>query len=204
MEPKPDNSLDKLWQGYSEVFREFDDLTLARWMAQTLGQIHGRVWRLSHPLMGAYRICAQVAHERQVWLKRLVSRPSAYPDSPCCRAPFLPLFTREIAEEGLICLHCNERLVEFASLPADLQAELGAWARQYDAAHQVAHWDEQQRRRAGNYDHAMENAALAAEDLLLKASRDILPRFLAAYPAVVWEDHDECLDVRPEDILPAP
>ena len=28
----------------------------------------------------------------------------------------------------------------------------------------------------------------------------IAPKFLDFYPAVVWEDQDECLEVRPEDI----
>ncbi|MDE3068113.1 MAG: hypothetical protein KGJ60_11255, partial [Verrucomicrobiota bacterium] len=58
--------LDALWQEYSRAFREWDDLTLARWLAQTLGQLEGRAWRLSHPLVGAYRLGAQLAHDRQV------------------------------------------------------------------------------------------------------------------------------------------
>ena len=45
---------DQLWKGYSQVFMEMDDLTLARWMAQPLGQFSGQAWRLSHPLMLAY------------------------------------------------------------------------------------------------------------------------------------------------------
>ena len=97
-----DSPLDRLWQEYGEVFREFDDLTLARWMAQTLGQLQGRVWRQSHPLLGAYRLAAQLAHDRQIWLKRLVSAPHAYVESPCCRAPLLPLFTRDVVESGLV------------------------------------------------------------------------------------------------------
>ena len=36
---------DRLWKEYSLAFRDFDDLTLARWLAQTLGQLQGRVWR---------------------------------------------------------------------------------------------------------------------------------------------------------------
>ena len=71
----PDSRLDQLWKEYSLVFQDFDDLTLARWLAQTLGQIEGRVWRASHPLLGAYRLAAQLAHERQVWLKRLAMPP---------------------------------------------------------------------------------------------------------------------------------
>src|SRR5882724_971729 len=53
-----DSPLDQLWNEYSQVFREFDDLTLARWLAQTLGQLGGKAWRLSHPLLRAYALAA--------------------------------------------------------------------------------------------------------------------------------------------------
>ena len=46
-----DSPLDTLWKEYGRVFAEFDDLTLARWLAQTLGQIEGKSWRASHPLV---------------------------------------------------------------------------------------------------------------------------------------------------------
>jgi len=202
MEPKQDTALDQLWQEYGLVFREFDDLTLARWMAQTLSQLQGKVWRLSHPLLSAYRVSGQVAHERQIWLKRLANKPAVYSDAPCCRAPLLPLFTRDIREDGLLCLHCGEPMIPFADLPPEIQAETSTWARHYDTHHQVAHWEESQRRRVGDYEKALDAAATAAEKLLLQASQQLLPQFLNHFPALVWEDHDECLDVRPEDILP--
>ena len=44
---------DRLWKEYSAVFEDFDDLTLARWLAQTLAQLKGRALRFSHPLVGA-------------------------------------------------------------------------------------------------------------------------------------------------------
>src|SRR5215813_4045471 len=110
MATNPESPLDLLWKEYGHAFREFDDLTLARWLAQTLGQLEGKVWRLSHPLLGAYRLAAQLAHERQVWLKRLATPPAAYSESECCRAPLLPLFTRDVLEAGLMCQHCNELL----------------------------------------------------------------------------------------------
>jgi hypothetical protein len=128
----PDSRLDQLWKEYSLVFRDFDDLTLARWLAQTLGQLEGRVWRLSHPLLGAYRLAAQLAHERQVWLKRLATPPQAYSEAPCCRAPVLPLLTRDVRESGLICQHCNEVLVPFEDIPEALRTELDAWAVRYN------------------------------------------------------------------------
>ncbi len=163
----PESPLDKLWQEYSRVFHHFDDLTLARWLAQTLGQLEGRAWRLSHPLLGAYRLGAQVAHDRQIWLKRLATSPAAYVEAPCCRAPLLPLLTRDVLDGPV---------------------------------HAVAHWEERQRKSAGNYDEACENAAKDAERLLARVGTEIAPRFLEVYPAVVWEDQDECLEVRPEDI----
>jgi hypothetical protein len=200
MSEHADGPLERLWTEYSEVFRGFDDLTLARWMSQTLAQLHGRVWRFSHPLLGAYRLAAQVAHERQVWLKRLANPPSAYPEATCCRAPLLPLFTRDVLESGLICQHCSNPAVPFEELPADLQTASKAWADQYAPVHAVAHWDDRQRKSVGDYDRAFEDAASDAEKLLVSAGRELLPKFLEHFPVVVWEDQDECLEVRPEDI----
>jgi hypothetical protein len=195
-----DAPLDILWKEYGRVFADFDDLTLARWLAQTLGQLEGKAWRLSHPLIGAYRLAAQYGHERQVWHKRLATPPAAYAESPCCRAPFLPLLTRDVRESGLICQHCNETLVPFDEIPAELRAGIESWARQYEPVHAVAHWDDRQRRSAGNYDTAFENAAEQAEKMLVRAGKELAPKLLDSYPAAVWEDQDECLEVRPEDV----
>ena len=196
----PDSRLDQLWKEYSLVFKDFDDITLARWMSQTLGQLEGRVWRLSHPLLGAYRLAAQLAHEQQVWLKRLATPPSSYPEAPCCRAPVLPLLTRDVKDSGLICQHCNETLAPFDEIPEPLRTELDVWSSKYATVHAVAHWDDRQRKSAGNYDQAYDNAATDAEQLLGAAGREIMPKFLDYYPAAVWEDQDECLSVQPEDI----
>jgi hypothetical protein len=195
-----DAPLDQLWKGYARAFQDFDDLTLARWLAQTLGQLEGKAWRLSHPLVGAYRLGAQLAHERQIWLKRLATPPAAYAESPCCRAPFLPLLTRDVRESGLICQHCNETLVPFEEIPEANRNELDFWAAQYEPVHAVAHWDDRKRKTAGNYNHAYENAAQAAEQMLFQAGKVLAPRLLDHYAAVIWEDQDECLEVRPEDV----
>jgi hypothetical protein len=195
-----DSPVDQLWKEYGLVFRDFDDLTLARWLAQTLGQIEGKPWRLSHPLLGAYRLAAQFAHERQIWFKRLANTPNAYGESPCCRAPMLPLLTRDVQEAGLICQHCSDTLVPFEDIPAAVQAELNTWAAEYAPVHAVAHWDDRQRKSAGDYDHAYETAAENAERLLARAGSKLAPHLLEFYPAVVWEDQDECLEVRPEDV----
>ena len=39
MNEDQESPIDKLWLEYSHVFRDFDDLTLARWLAQTLSLI---------------------------------------------------------------------------------------------------------------------------------------------------------------------
>jgi hypothetical protein len=200
MANNPESALDRLWREYAKAFADFDDLTLGRWMAQTLGQLEGKVWRASHPLVGSYHLAAQLGHDRQIWFQRLVTPPAAYPESPCCRAPFLPLFSRDVTEAGLICHHCNETLVAFEDLPVDLQAPLKNWAERYAPVHAVAHWDDRQRKRVADYDDALEEAAGEAEKLLTEAATRLVPRLLEFYPAAVWEDHDECLEVRPEDI----
>ena len=201
MANNPESPLDQLWKEYSVVFREFDDLTLARWLAQTLGQIEGKVWRLSHPLLGAYRLAAQLGHEKQIWFKRIATPPHAYSESPCCRAPMLPLVTRDVRDAGLICQHCNDTLVPFDEIPETVRRDLEIWAEQYAPVHAVAHWDDRQRKSAGDYEHAYDNAAKEAEALLSRLGTQITPKLLELYPAIVWEDQDECLEVRPEDVL---
>ncbi len=201
MSDAPESPVERLWQDYGKVFRDFDDLTLARWMSQTLGQLEGRLWRMSHPLVGAYRLAAQVGHSRQVWLKRLANAPRAYPEAECCRAPLLPLFTRDIIESGLLCQHCGATAIAFEDVPGPLQTVFRKWADEYGEVHEVAHWDDRQRKQSGNYEAALDDAAGRAEKLLARMARTHLPKLLELYPSVIWEDQDECLDVRPEDII---
>lgn len=195
-----ESPLDRLWKEYGREFSSLDDLTLARWMAQSLGQLQGRVWRLSHPLMGLYRLLGQIGHDRGVWLKRLASIPGHYTEAACCRAPLLPLFTRDVLESGLICQHCGETAIPFDEIASELKEPVKAWAEEYNAVHDVAHWDDAKRKRCTSYEEEYERAARKAEALLLRASRELMPRLLESYPALVWEDHDECLEVRPEDV----
>ena len=91
-------------------------------------------------------------------------------------------------------------LVPFDELPDELKPTLEAWGAKYAPVHAVAHWDDRQPKGAGNYDRAYDNAAKEAERLLAQAGSQLAPRLLDVYPAVVWEDQDECLDVRPEDV----
>ncbi len=193
---------DRLWKEYSEVFEVFDDLTLARWLAQTLSQLKGRALRFSHPLVGAYRLAAEQAHRRQIWLKRMVTAPAGFAEAACCRAPALPIFSRDVMETGLLCQHCSETLVAPEDLPEDLQDAVQKWAAAYAPVHAVAHWEEEQRKPEAAYDQACEEAAQRAEQLLAEAGFELMPRFLEFYPAIIWEDHDECLEVRPDDINP--
>jgi hypothetical protein len=197
-----DFPLDRLWREYSVVFRDFDDLSLARWMAQTLGQLQGRGWRLSHPLVGAYRLAAQVAADRQIWFKRLATIPPGYLIGDCCNAALLPLLTRDVAESGLVCLHCNETAVAFDDITPELQAPIASWAKQYAAEHRVAHLDENERRRMSEeaYERAFSRASAEGEKLLALAGKELVPKLAEAYTAAVWEDHDECLDIQPEDV----
>jgi len=196
----PESPLDKLWLEYAKVFNEFDDLKLARWMAQTLGQMEGCAWRLSHPLLGAYRLAAQTAHDRGLSLQRLATIPAAYREAACCRAPLVPLLTRDVKESGLGCTHCGGTAVDFADIPEPVCAELGNWADKYAPVHAVAHWEETKQKRVKNYQDKLEDAAEDAEDLLAVAGRTLAVQLLEHYPAVIWEDQDECLEVRPEDI----
>jgi hypothetical protein len=195
-----ESPMDRLWKEYSAVFHDFDDLTLSRWMSQTLGQLSGRAWRLSHPLLGAYRLASQLGNDRQIWFKRMATAPPAYQEASCCRAPLLPVFTRDVLETGLTCQHCNETAVAVEDLPEGIQEEIRAWAEKYGPIHRVAHWDDAERKQAGNYDGKFEEAAQKAERLLSGAARTIIPKLLDIYPAIIWEDQDECLEVRPEDI----
>jgi len=195
-----DSPLDRLWREYGKVFDNFDDLTLARWLSQTLGQMESRVWRLSHPLIGAFRLAAQLAHDRQIWHKRLVNLPHAYSESLCCRGPLLPLITRDVLETGLTCQYCGDTNVPFGELPEALSHTVEDWAKRYADVHEVAHWDDAKIKRSRDYDAALEDAAKQAEVLLAECGGQIAPLFLETYPAIIWEDQDECLEVRPEDI----
>src|SRR5204862_7714080 len=135
-----------------------------------------------------------------IWFKRLATLPPAFLEAPCCRAPLLPLWSRDIVDAGLICLHCGETAVPFDELPGELQKSIRAWAEKYAAIHKVAHWDDAERKHAGNYDAKFEDAATKAEKLLGSAGKTLVPALLDHYPAVVWEDQDECLEVRAEDV----
>ena len=195
-----DDELNRLWDEYQLPFSQFDDHTLARWMSQTLGQLEGGIWRLSHPLLGAYRVAAEQGNERQIWLKRLANPPSSFPPAECCRAPLMPVFSRDVLNSGLICQHCGATAVELSELPQTLHGGIRAWAEEYALVHAVAHYDEERMRELDDYDEAFEMAASQAEALWRRAALELLPPLLDYYPLLLWEDQDECLEVEPKDI----
>lgn len=194
------DTINELWEEYKAPFLDFDDLSLARWLSQTLSQMEGRVWRMSHPLVSAYRAASEIGNERDIWNKRLATMPHAFPPAECCRAPLLPLFTRDVVNSGLLCQHCGSTAVEFADLPKALREKIETWAEDYASVHAVAHYDENQMRALGNYDDTFEKAATDAERYLRSAALELLPGLLEYYPAIIWEDQDECLEVEPKDI----
>ncbi|HEX7862926.1 MAG TPA: hypothetical protein VF773_21515 [Verrucomicrobiae bacterium] len=196
-----EDAAEKLWDEYQRPFEQFDDLTLARWLAQTLGQFEGRVWRMSHPLVSAYRAAAELGNDRDIWHKRIATNPPAFTSAECCGAPLLPLFTRDVLNTGLLCQHCGATAIEFDDIPALLREKIEPWAEEYANVHAVAHYDEEQMRSAGNYDDLFEKAATQAEEQLATAARELFPEFLDYYPALIWEDQDECLEVEPKDIV---
>ena len=112
----------------------------------------------------------------------------------------LPMLTRDVHEAGLICEHCSDSLVPFEEIPEAVRGALETWSKKYQTTHAVAHWDDRQRKSAGDYGRALEKAADEAERLLAEAGKDLAVRLLEFYPTVVWEDQDECLEVRQEDV----
>jgi hypothetical protein len=81
-----------------------------------------------------------------------------------------------------------------------VRTELGAWADEYAPVHAVAHWDDEKQKPAKRYQDQLEDAAQSAEQLLARGQA-LARKLLDIYPTVIWEDQDECLEVRPEDIL---
>ena len=78
---------------------------------------------------------------------------------------------------------------------------LAKWAEEYSITHSVAHWDGDRRGAHENFDQAFENAAIESERLLSHLGLVLAPPLVEHYPSLVWEDQDECLQVRPEDIV---
>jgi hypothetical protein len=145
-------------------------------------------------------LAGQVGYNRQIWLKRLATYPQAYVEAACCRAPLVPLLTRDVLESGLVCFHCGSTAVPVDDLPDDIQPLVRSWAEEYSPVHAVAHWEDDRRKQVNDYEKSFDEAASRAETLLAFAGHQLIPRILEVCTTVIWEDHDECLDVRPEDV----
>ena len=144
--------------------------------------------------------CAKAAHERQIWLKGMGIVPADYIAAECCRAPLFPVLSRDVAEIGLVCKHCSEACVQPEDLPVEMKSSLVQWAKQYEKVHAVAHWEEDGKRLPHDYEKQLEAAAIKAEKYLRENGDKLAQELLDYYPAVAWEDQDECLSVRPEDL----
>ena len=84
--------------------------------------------------------------------------------------------------------------------PGEIGREFNTWSTCYDKAHSIAHLEEDGEKLPPDYDKLFELAAQSAEKLLAQAGTQLAPALLENYPAVAWEDQDECLEVRPEDV----
>ena len=50
------------------------------------------------------------------------------------------------------------------------------------------------------FDGSEDAVRRAGERNAAPAGRELAPKLLDSYAAVIWEDQDECLEVRPEDL----
>ncbi len=191
-----------LWQEHMRALKSWDDLSLARWLSQTLGQLHERCWRASHPLVVAYRLGATVAQQRDLWNRRTFSFNNHYQSTSCCGAPTIPFISFEVCTHGIYCSCCGEVLSTLEDMTEDIAPALRQWGKDYDAIHQVAHWNDNERKQCGDYDRALDKACERAIPMLSRLGYEIAPKVLRIFPAVFWEDADNCLDVIPEDISP--
>lgn len=201
MQEEDREALERLWEEYRLFFDGFDDPTLARFVAQLLGQMNGGIWRASHPLAGVLRLGAHTCHQRGLRIGRHARVPEGYGEAMCCGAPAMPLLTREVRERGFICPFCDGTVLGLDDVPEAARMVVRGWAQQYEELHEVAHWDERRREASGNYEEVFNRAAQRGAEMWVDLVEHILPTLVPeVFPAVIWEDHDECLDIRPEDL----
>ena len=116
---------------------------------------------------------------------------------PCTAVP------RALAgcRRGRACLQTLRRsLRPPGRSPGGNESSLIEWAEKYEKVHAVAHWEEDGIKLPHDYDRQLEKAAIKAEKYLLENGDKLALDLLDYYPAVAWEDQDECLAVRPEDL----
>ena len=120
---------------------------------------------------------------------------------PRCQIEYRGSLFEEMDTNAILARQPEVALVdEYPHTNVPGSERLKRWAEEYAPVHDVAHWDDARQRSVRDYDAEYENAAKRAERLLGRLGREMAPLFLELYPAVIWEDQDECLEVRPEDI----
>ena len=191
-----------LWEEHTRALRSWDDLSLVRWLNQTLGQLYERCWRASHPLVIVYRLGATVAHQRDLWNRRTFSFHHHYQRTSCCGAPVIPFISFEVCSHGIYCSCCGEVLNTLDDLPSDLAMNFREWSKEYEVIHQVAHWTDAERKHCGDYDQALDHACEKALPMLARLGYQLAPSLLTLFSTMFWEDADHCLDVIPEDFTP--
>jgi hypothetical protein len=192
-----------LWREHARALKSWDDLLLSRWLNQMLGHLHEVCWRASHPLVVSYRLGATVAYQRDIWNRQTFSVNSNYQVAACCGAPCIPFVSFEVCTHGIYCSCCGEVLETLEDMPNPIANVFRRWGKTYDVFHQVAHWTEEEQKRCSDYDTALDKATQGALPLLGELGYQLAPRLLARFPSVMWEDADNCLDIIPEDIIPA-
>jgi hypothetical protein len=191
-----------IWGEHLQAFKTWDDLGLARWLNQTLGQLHDHCWRASHPLVMVYRLAAAIAYQRDLWNRRIFPMNEKFSEAACCGSPAIPFVSFEIATHGIYCSCCGSVLEDVGQLPGNLPERFKQWARKYDPLHEIAHFDEVRQRASSSYEEELNHAANDASPLLAELGYQLAPQLLGLYPVVIWEDSDHCLDILPEEIAP--
>ena len=74
------------------------------------------------------------------------------------------------------------------------------WAEDYSSIHGVAHWDETRRTITRITNKLLRMPLSKANNCSPTKVSNWRPAG-GVFPAVIWEDQDECLQVRPEDII---
>ncbi len=200
MQEESDHRLDHLWEEHRKWLDDYDDLTLVRMRSQILSQMCGGVWRLSHPLVGMHRLVSRTLNKRGTHIQWIQSIPSGYTEAACCGAPLVPLITRDLVEGGIYCEACGQTALHLADLPPEVSFSFRRWAESYATVHDVAHMSEEEVATAKDYEADFQAAAEQAEDELMFLGTTILPHCVSAFSCIVWQDHDECLRIWPEDL----
>ena len=88
--------------------------------------------------------------------------------------------------------HCGQQMVALDKIKnQQLVEKLSQGAESSAPIHAVAYWGEWRRKSQDQYEHVFDEATQKSEAQL---------SYFDDFPLVIWDDQDECLQVRPEDI----